>query len=63
MMKVQHPGHRPERYIMQNPSDEEPFASVRYFASMLEHDGIVNTASLLAHGSMDIKNYEYYEED
>lgn len=63
MMKIQYPGHRPERYIMQDPSEEEPLSSVRYFAPLLEHDGVVNAAPLFAHGSVDVKNYKYYEKD
>jgi len=62
-MEVQHSGHRPERRIMQEPSEKEPLASVRYLAPLLEYDGIINTTSLLAHGSMDVKNCKYYEED
>lgn len=59
-MKVQHSGHRPKRRVMQNPSEEEPLASMRY---LLVHDGVVDTAPLLAHGSVDVKNYKDYEED
>lgn len=48
---------------MQDPPEEKPLAGMRYFAPLLEHDSIVDTAPLLAHGSVDVKNYKYYEED
>jgi hypothetical protein len=63
MMKIQYPSHRPERHIMQDPSEEEPPASVHYFTSPVEHDGVVDATPLLAHGSVDVKNYKYYKED
>lgn len=63
MMEVQHPGHRPERYIMQDPSEEEPLAGVRYLAALLEDDGVFDAAPLLAHGRVNVKNHEYREED
>lgn len=63
MMKVQHPGHRPERCVMQDPSEEEPLAGVRYFAALLEYDGVFDTAPLLPHRSVYVKDHEYYKED
>jgi len=48
---------------MQNPPEKEPLAGVRYLTSLLEHDSIVDTASLFAHGSVDVKNHKYCEED
>lgn len=63
MMKVQDPGHRPERRVMQDPSEKEPLAGVRYLAALLEEDGVVDAASLLAHGRVNVKYHEYREED
>lgn len=63
MMKVQYPGHRPKRRVMQDPPEEEPLAGVRYFAPLLEHNSIIDTTPLLAYGSMDVKDYKDYEED
>jgi len=48
---------------MQNPPEEKPLAGMRYFALLFEHDSIIDVASLLTHGSVDIKNYKYYKKD
>lgn len=48
---------------MQDPSEEEPLAGVRYFAALFEHDDVIDTAPLLSHGSVYVKDPEYYEED
>lgn len=48
---------------MQDPSEKEPLASVRYLAALLENDGVVDTASLFAHGRVNIKNHEYRKKD
>lgn len=63
MMKIQHARHRPERRVMEDPSDEKPYAGVLYFTSLLEHDNVVDASPLLAHGSVDIKNHIYHKED
>lgn len=49
MMEVQHPGHCPERRVMQDPSEEKPLAGMRNLAALLEDNGIVDAAPLFAH--------------
>lgn len=63
MMEVQHSGHRPEWYIMQDPSEEEPLAGVCYLAALLKDNGVVDAAPLFAHGCVNVKNNEYCKKD
>jgi len=48
---------------MQDPSEKEPFASMRYSLSPLDVSGITVTASLFAHACMHVESHKYQEED
>lgn len=62
-MEVQHPGHCPERRVMQDPSEEKPLAGMRNLAALFENDGVVDAAPLFAHWRVNVKNHEYREKD
>lgn len=63
MMEIQHPTHCPEWRIVQNPSEEDPFASMCYSASLLEHNSVVDITPLLAYGNVHVENDEHYKKN